>query len=145
MRAAPGAGVAAGAAGQDGLAAQAAGVDRAEGGGGEGGEHARVRGDRLGDAFASCQARADELAGVPLVHRRAGRADGLAAVAACEWYARAVEGGQLAGGQVDHVGAAVELDRVRAAGVGGELAFPAAEVRPVVVVVSSAVAPDPEP
>ena len=41
----------------------------------------------------------------------------------------AVEGGQFAGGQVDHVGAAAKLDRVRAAGVGGELAFPAAEVR----------------
>ena len=114
--------------GQDGLAAQAAGVDRAEGGGGEGGEHARVRGDRLGDAFASGQARADELAGVPLVHRRAGRANSLAAVAA-RGGRRAVEGSQFAGGQVDHVGAAVELDRVRAAAVGGELAFPAAEVR----------------
>ena len=82
VRAAPGAGVAAGTAGQHGLAAHPAGVDRAERGGGEGGEHARVRGDRLGDAFASGQARADELAGVALVDRRAGRADGLAAVAA---------------------------------------------------------------
>ena len=42
VRAAAGVGVAAGAAGQDGLAAHPAGVDRAEGGGGEGGEHARV-------------------------------------------------------------------------------------------------------
>ena len=67
VRAAPCAGVAAGSAGQDGLAAHPAGVDRAEGGGGEGGEHARVRGDRLGDAFASGQAGADELAGVALV------------------------------------------------------------------------------
>ena len=125
MRAAPGVGVAAGAAGQHGLAAHAAGVDRAEGGGGEGGEHARVRGDRLGDAFASGQAGADELAGVALVHRRAGRADGLAAVAARDG-GLAVEGGEFAGGQVDHVGAAAELDRVRAGAVRGELAFPGA-------------------
>ena len=69
VRAAPGVGVTAGAARQDGLAAHAAGVDRAERGGGEGGEHARVRGDRVGDALAAGQARADELAGVPLVHR----------------------------------------------------------------------------
>ena len=66
VRAAPVFGVAAGAAGQDGLAAHAAGVDRAEGRGGEGGEHARVRGDRLGDALAAGQAREDELAGVAL-------------------------------------------------------------------------------
>ena len=82
VRAAAGVGVAAGAAGQHGLAAHPAGVDRAEGGGGEGGEHARVRGDRLGDALAAGQARADELAGVALVDGRAGRADGFAAVAA---------------------------------------------------------------
>ena len=63
MGAAAGVVVAAGSAGQDGLAAQAAGVDRSEGGGGEGGEHARVRGDRFGDALASGQACADELAG----------------------------------------------------------------------------------
>ena len=39
-------------------------------------------GDRLGDALASGEPGADELAGVALVDRRAGRADGLAAVAA---------------------------------------------------------------
>ena len=50
-------GVAAGAAGQHGLAAHPAGVDRAERRRGEGGEHARVRGDRLGDALAAGQAR----------------------------------------------------------------------------------------
>ena len=65
----------------------------------------------LGDAFASCEARADELAGVAFVYRRARGTDGLAAVAAGGG-GRAVEGGQLAGGQVDHVGPAVELDGV---------------------------------
>jgi hypothetical protein len=83
VRAAALAVVAAGAAGQDGLAAHAAGVDRAEAGGGEGREHARVRGDGLGYAFAAGQPGADELAGVALVDLGAGRADGLAAVAAC--------------------------------------------------------------
>ena len=78
---------------------------------------------------------ADELAGVALVHRRAGRADGLAAVAAgdVQMPARPYEGGEFAGGQVDHVGAAAELDRVRAGAVSGELAFPGAEVRAGVV------------
>ena len=119
VRAAAGVGVAAGAAGQDGLAAHPAGVDRAERRRGEGGEHARVRGDRLGDALASGQSGADELAGVALVDLRAGRADGLAAVAAGDvehaagsW--RVVDGGEFAGGQVDDVDAAAELDRVRA-------------------------------
>src|SRR5262249_32467546 len=59
--------VAAGAAGQDGLAAHAARVDRPEGGGGEGGEHARVAGDRIGDALAAGQPGADQLPGVALV------------------------------------------------------------------------------
>jgi hypothetical protein len=127
MGAAAGVGVAAGTARQDGRAAHPAGVDRAEGGGGEGGEHARVRGDGLRDALAPGQARTDQLAGVPLVHRRARGADGLAAVAA-RGRRGAVAGSQLAGGQVDHVGAATEPDRMRAAAVGGELAFPAAEV-----------------
>ena len=56
-------------AGQHGLAALAPGVDRAEGGGGEGGEHARVGGDGRRDALAAGQSGADELAGVALVHR----------------------------------------------------------------------------
>ena len=69
VRAAPGLGVAAGSAGQHGLAAHAPGVDRPERGCGEGGEHARVRGDGLGDAFAAGETGADELPGVPLVDR----------------------------------------------------------------------------
>ena len=67
VRAAACCGVAAGSAGQDGLAAHPAGVDRAEGGGGEGGEHARVRGDGLGDALAARESGADELPGVLFV------------------------------------------------------------------------------
>jgi hypothetical protein len=53
MRAAAFAVVAAGSAGQDGLAAHAPGVDRAERGCGEGGEHARMLADGVGDAFAA--------------------------------------------------------------------------------------------
>jgi hypothetical protein len=45
----------------------AGGVDRAEAGGGEGGEYARVRGDGGGDAFAAGQAGPDDLPGVVLV------------------------------------------------------------------------------
>ena len=144
VRAAAGLGVAAGAAGQDGLAAHPAGVDRAERRRGEGGEHARVRGDRLGDALAAGEPGADELAGVALVDGRAGRADGLAAVAARDGAPGRTSGGEFAGGEVDHVGAGAELDRVRAGVVGGELVFPGAEVGPVTAV-SSAVAPGPGP
>ncbi len=68
VRAAACLGVAAGTAGQDGLAAHPPGVDRAEGRRGEGGEYARVRGDRLRDTLASGQTGADELPGVALVH-----------------------------------------------------------------------------
>ena len=136
VRAAARAGVAAGTAREDGLAAHPAGVDRAEGRRGEGGEHARVRGDGLGDALAAGQAGADELPGVTLVHRRAGGADRLAAVAAGDVEHSPVLGrgvvdrGGLAGGQVDSVDAAAQPDRMRAMAAGGELAFPGAEVGP---------------
>ena len=136
VRAAACVGVAAGTAGQHGLAAHPPGVHRPEGGGGEGGEHARVGGDRAGDAFASGQARADELPGVALVHRRAGRADGLAAVAARDGQHSAglgsgvVERRGFSGGQVDDVGPAAQPDRPGAAAGAGELAFPGAEVGP---------------
>jgi hypothetical protein len=73
VRAAPGTGVAARAAWQDGFAAHVPGGDRAEGWGGEGGEYARVRRDRLQDAFAAGQTGADELPCVALVDLRAGR------------------------------------------------------------------------
>ena len=89
-----------------------------------------------GDAFASGQARADELPGVALVHLRAGRADGLAAVAA--WNGQhspgldsgVVERRGLPGGQVDDVGPAAQPDRAGAGAGAGELAFPGAEVGP---------------
>src|SRR5262249_47099127 len=93
---------------QHGLAAHAARVDRPEGGGGEGGEHAWVPGDRVGYAFAAGQPGADELPGVALVHGRAWRAGGLAAVPAGDVQDPAgfvgggvVEGAEFAGGQVD--------------------------------------------
>jgi hypothetical protein len=87
-------------------------VDRAERRRGEGGEHARVRGDGLGDALAACETGADELAGVALVDSGAGRADGFAAVAARGvqhspgLVGTVVDRGQLAGGQVDGIDAA---------------------------------------
>ena len=136
VRAAAGLGVAAGAAGQYGLAAHPPGVDRPEGGGGEGGEHARVRGDGLGDAFASGQARADELLRVALVHRRAGRADRLAAVAARDMQhspgfgGGVIDGRDLPARQVDGVDPAAQPDRAGAASRAGELAFPGTEVGP---------------
>ena len=120
VRAAPGLGVAAGTAGQDGLAAHAPGVDRPEARGGEGGEHARMRRDGLGDALAAGHTGADELPGVALVDLRAGRADGLAAVAARHVQhspglaGRVVDRGDLARGPVDGLDAAVQADGVGA-------------------------------
>ena len=64
--------VAAGTAWEDGLAAHAPRVHGAEGGGGEGGEHARVSGHGVGDAFTADQPGADELARVAFVDGRAG-------------------------------------------------------------------------
>ena len=70
----------------------------------------------LRDAFAAGESGADELAGVAFVDLRAGRADALAAVAACGQQLAAgfgggvVHGGQLAGGQVDGGDAAFEPD-----------------------------------
>src|SRR5262249_7843509 len=52
-----------------------AGVDRPEAGGGEGGEHTRVDGDRFGHAFAAREPSADELVGVGPVGLGARRAD----------------------------------------------------------------------
>ena len=152
VRAAAGLGVAAGSAGQDGLAAHPPGVDRPERGGGEGREHARMSGDRFGDAFAAGQTGADELAGVALVDRRAGRADRLAAVAARDVQhspglgRSVVDGGGLAGGAVDGLDVAVQTDGVRA---GARVASWRSQVRKspqaTVSVVSSASAPAPEP
>src|SRR6266498_3718651 len=104
------------------------------GGGGEGGEHARMPGDGLGDALAAGQAGTDDLLGVLLVDAGAGRADVLAAVAAGDQQDLAgfsvgvVHGAGLAGGAVDGVDAALEADRAGAVAGGGELMFPAVEV-----------------
>ena len=136
VRAAPLVAVAAGAARQDGPAAHPAGVDGAEGRGGEGGEHARVRGNGLGDALAPGESGADELAGVALVDRRAGRADGLAAVPARGQQDPAglgggvVDGGQVAGGQVDGVDPAAQPYRVGAQPGAGGLPCPGVQVSP---------------
>ena len=134
VRAAAGVLVAAGSAGQDGFAAHPPGVDRAERGRGEGREHARVGRDRLGDALATGQPGADELAGVALVHLRAGRADGLAAVAARQQQhspgliGGRVDGPDFAGGKVDRADAALDLHRVIAAAGVVELLLPSCEV-----------------
>ena len=72
-------------------------VDRAEGRGGEGGEHARMTADVLGDTLAAAQAGDDQVIGVVLVGRRAGRATGRTPVAA----RRQQEPGRLVGGAVD--------------------------------------------
>ena len=69
-------GFAAGAASGGPAAGQlAAGVHGPEAGGGEGGEHARMRPHRVGDAFAAGEPGADQLVGVPPVGLGAGRAD----------------------------------------------------------------------
>ena len=101
-----------------------AGVDGAEGGGGEGGEHARVDGDRLGHAFAACQPGADELVGVGAVGLGAGRADRGAPVPAREVdrLVRQVLGVQVAedlpGGGVDVADGAAQPDRADAPACG---------------------------
>jgi hypothetical protein len=100
-------------------------VHRAEGGGGERGEHARMPSDRFGDAFAADEPGADELAGVTLVDLRACRARGLTAVATggeqhpAGFGAGVVHGAQFTGGQVDGVDAAPKGDRVAAFVVPG--------------------------
>ena len=105
-----------------GVAADRPGVHRAEGGGGEGGEHGRVGGDGFGDAFAADQPGADDMVGVAAVGLGAGWAGRGPAVAA-----RFVDhpvghgfGGvgpeQLPGAGVDDAQVAVEADRVPASG-----------------------------
>jgi hypothetical protein len=59
-------------------------VDGSEAGRGEGGEHARVRGDAGGDGLATAKACGDELVGVVAVDGGAGGAAGGAAVAAAD-------------------------------------------------------------
>ena len=106
------------------------GVDRAEGRGGEGGEHGRVAGDVFGDAFAADQPGAEELEGVAAVGFGAGRAGGGAAVAAgfvdhAVRQGRGRGGGEdFPGGGVDAVDLAAEADRVGASGGGPDVIEP---------------------
>jgi hypothetical protein len=101
-----------------------AGVDRAEGGGGEGGEHAWVGGDRLGNSFAACQPGSDELVGVGAVGLGARWADRSAPVATrdVDRLVRQVLGIQaaddLSGGGVDVTGSAAQPDRTYAPACG---------------------------
>ena len=108
-----------------------AGVDGAERGGGEGGEHGRMPGDGVGDAFAADQAGAEELVGVALVGAGAGGADASrgGCRTPCRWRRRAAVGGagvdeEPAGAGVDGVRGAGEPDRAGAAGGGPDVVEP---------------------
>jgi hypothetical protein len=97
------------------------GVDRAEGWRGEGGEHARIRGDGGGDALAAAEPGADELVGVGAVDLGAGRALGGAAGPAGDGQdpAGLVDGciavQQFPGGPVDVIDATAQQDGLQAA------------------------------
>ena len=105
-----------------GVLADRAGVDRAEGGGGEGDEHGRVRGDVRGDAFAADEPGADDVVGVAAVGLGAAGAGGGAPVAAGlvdhpVGHADRGDGAQeLAGHGVDVLDVAAQPD---GAGAGG--------------------------
>lgn len=107
-------------------------VDRAEAGGGEGGEDARVGGDVFRGALAAAQSGGDQLEGVAAVDLGAGRAAGGAAVVAADEELAGGEGrgvevlenvADLAGCGVEVVlgAVAVQADRVGAAAEPGEL------------------------
>ena len=135
-----GAGVAAGVAGfgfavavllaRAGVEADGAGVDGAEGRGGEGGEHDRVAGDRIGDALAACEPGADEVEGVAAVGLGAAGAAGGAAVAAglVDGLVGQVVGadgaGYLAGRGVDVADVAAQQDGAGAGGGGPDVREP---------------------
>ena len=103
----------------------AAGVHGSEAGGGEGGEHARMRPHRVGDAFAAGEPGADQLVGVAPVGLGAGRADRGAAVPARGvdhpvGQGVGVQGAEdLAGGGVQVADRAAEPDGADAAAGGG--------------------------
>ena len=105
-----------------GVLADRAGVDRAEGRGGEGGEDGGVGGDGGGDAFAADEPGADEVVGVAAVGFGAAGAGGGAAVAAglVHHLVGHVVGGdgaqEFAGGGVDVLdGPRSRMGRVQAA------------------------------
>ena len=97
-----------------------AGVNRAEGGRGEGREHARVRGDRRGHALAPGQPGADQLVGVGPVSRGTGRADRSPAVTARQvdhlvrGVLRVERGEDLPGTGIDVADGAAQPDRANA-------------------------------
>lgn len=108
-------------------------VDRAEAGGGERGEDARVGRDLLGGAFAAAQSGGDQVVGVAALGLGAGGTAGCAAVVAADEELTGGKGGgvqmaqdvaDLAGGRVDGVlgAVAVEADGVGTATQAGELA-----------------------
>ena len=105
-----------------GVLADRAGVDRAEGRGGEGDEHGRVGGDGRGDALAADEPGADEVVGVAAVGLGAAGAGGGAPVAArlVDHPVRHADRGdgaqELAGGGVDVADVAAQPD---GAGAGG--------------------------
>ena len=113
-----------------GVGPDRAGVDRAEGRGGESGEHGRMAGDVFGDAFAADQPGADELEGIAAVGLRAARAGGDAAVAAgfVDHPVRQGRGrqggGDFPGGGVGVVDLAAEADGVGASGGGPDVIEP---------------------
>jgi len=107
-------------------------VDRAEAGGGEGGEDSGVGVDVRRGALAASQASGDQVEGVAAVGLGAGRAAGDSAVVAADEELAGGEGGgvevaedgaDLAGGGVEVVlgAVAVQADGVGAAAEGGEL------------------------
>ena len=107
------------------------GVNGAEGGGGEGGEHARMDRHRLRDALAAREPGADQLVGVGPVGLGAGRADRGAAVPACgvdhpigrrRSVLRVRRISPVAG--VDVVDLAAQANRTRASASGGGLGEP---------------------
>ena len=113
-----------------GVLADRAGVDRAEGRGGEGDEHGRVGGDGRGDALAADEPGADEVVGVAAVGLGAAGAGGGAPVAArlVDHPVRHADGGdgaqELAGGGVDVADVAAQPDGAGAGGGGPDVIEP---------------------
>ena len=112
------------------VAADGPGVDRAEGGGSEGGEHHRVGGHRLGDALPACQSRADQVEGVAPVDLSAAGAGRRAAVTAglvdhlVGQVIGADRAGDLAGGRVDVADGTAQQDGPGAGGGGPDVRQP---------------------
>jgi hypothetical protein len=111
-------------------AADSAGVDGTEAGGGEGDEQPRMASDRLGDALAAGQAHLKELVGVGPVHLGAGWAAGRPAGAArlqqqpIRLPGRVEDGAGLPGGGVDVVDVADQPHRSLAVAGGPDLSLP---------------------